>query len=201
MLANSKSRIKIIDNFPVERFQISCNLLFTLCKPSKSDSWLDPSKLGSTKDYIYRGSFMDCVEYLYGFIPEVFKEYCKTYRIKVYSNDGRRVGHLDLMDAMLTNHIIEYKFARLLKKIFKIRGELIHSTLIDKKGYYNKLISLVSEINNCDLQELIDTIVIMCNKINNSHTANRNLIVGKREYHSTSSHNCKNPLSPSSIFD
>lgn len=172
-----------IREFSIERLEVSCNLLVSLCDSKMSKVWLDEGSSNNLKAFIYRGSFMDCVEYLYGFIPNVFEEYCKQFGLVVYSRDGLRVGHLDVMQSMYDSGILDLKNFSLLKNIFKARGELIHNTLIDKDVYYKKLSWIVAQLVNSDLPRLCRFILILSDKINESYAKgiDNKLIVKKRE--------------------
>lgn len=172
-----------IREFSIERLEVSCNLLVSLCDSKMSKVWLNEESSNNLKAFIYRGSFMDCVEYLYGFIPNVFEEYCKQFGLVVYSRDGLRVGHLDVMQSMYDSGILDLKNFSLLKNIFKARGELIHNTLIDKDVYYKKLSWIVAQLVNSDLPRLCRFILILSDKINESYAKgiDNKLIVRKRE--------------------
>lgn len=175
-----------IGEFSKERFEVSCNLLISLCKEKMCKEWLDPSKSKVTKSYIYRGSFMDCIEYLYGFIPKVFEEYCKQFGLEVYSRDGMKIGHLDVMQSMYDSKILNLKNFSLLKKLFKARGELIHETLISKDLYYKKLSWIVKQLDDSDLLDLCKFILILCARINDSYNkgVDNRLIVKKSDTYS-----------------
>lgn len=171
-----------IDSFPIDRFKNSTNLLVTLCSKNAKKIWINPENSSNIKALIYKGSFMDCIEYLYGFIPDIFKEYCKQFGIPVYSYNPKRVGHLDLMNALYENNVLSMSNNNLLKKLFLTRGEIIHSTLWTKEQYYNKLSWIVLQLDSCDLQALCDFIMLLCSKVNDSYARgiNNNLIVKER---------------------
>lgn len=157
--------MSVIGEFPVDRFKNSANLLVTLLDKRYMSVWLNAEDSTSIKGLIYKCAFMDCVEYLYGFIPEVFREYCKYYDIVVYSG-LKRAGHLDFMKALYDEEVLTIEYFTLLKKIFNTCGELIHSTLWSKEEYYRKLEWIVVQLTHSDLQGLCDFIMIMCSKIN-----------------------------------
>lgn len=184
-----------IDSFPIDRFKNSTNLLVTLCSKNAKKIWINPENSSNIKALIYKGSFMDCIEYLYGFIPDIFKEYCKQFGIPVYSYNPKRVGHLDLMNALYENNVLSMSNNNLLKKLFLTRGEIIHSTLWTKEQYYNKLSWIVLQLDSCDLQALCDFIMLLCSKVNDSYARgiNNNLIVKERS--------SLNHTSPSDAFN
>lgn len=171
-----------IDTFPIDRFKNSTNLLTTLCSKNTKDIWINPANSSNVKALIYKGSFMDCIEYLYGFIPDIFREYCKQFSIPVYTYNVKRVGHLDLMNALYEKDVLSMSHNNLLKKLFLTRGEIIHSTLWTKDQYYNKLSWIVLQLDRCDLDGLCKFIITLCNKINASYKkgVNNNLIVKER---------------------
>lgn len=184
-----------IDSFPIDRFKNSTNLLVTLCSKNAKKIWINPENSSNIKALIYKGSFMDCIEYLYGFIPDIFKEYCKQFGIPVYSYNPKRVGHLDLMNALYKNNVLSMSNNNLLKKLFLTRGEIVHSTLWTKEQYYNKLSWIVLQLDSCDLQALCDFIMLLCSKVNDSYARgiNNNLIVKERS--------SLNHTSPSDAFN
>lgn len=159
----------MIGEFPVQRFSISANLLKTLSEKKMTDFWLNPDNDSNVKACIYKGSFVECIEFIYGFIPEVFEEYCKQFGITVYSKDGRRVGHLDVMESLYNARVLTLDMYALLKKIFLTRGQIIHSTFWTKDEYYSRLSWIVLQLKHSDLQELYSFIIKLCNKVNSSY--------------------------------
>lgn len=172
----------VIGNFPIERFKDSTNLLVTLCGDKYKNIWLNESNYRDIRSLIYKGSFMDCVEYLYGFIPEVLREYCRQFGLIIYTNNIKTIGNLSIMQAVFEAGVLDVKEFSLLKKIFLARGELIHSTLWDSKVYYKKLSWICDQLLHSDLDSLCKYIIDMCNKINKSYRVEGDKVLMVRDY-------------------
>lgn len=164
-----------IDSFSIERFQMSLKTLVTFCKGGSSNKYYDivfnPSNSKDVKHSIYKGAFVESVEYLYGFIPEVFREYCKQFSIEVHSKDGtpKTIGYLDLFNSMYSEGKVDLECLTLLKNVYSNRGHIIHRTLITKDKYYQKLFWIASKIDEYDLDSLYKYVVGLCKEINTSY--------------------------------
>lgn len=196
-----------IDSFCIERFQLSLNTLTTFCAGGKSNKYYkmitDPGLSSNAKHSIYKGAFVESVEYLYGFIPEVFKEYCKQFGIEVYSRDGKAtsVGYLDLFKSMKSSNKISVEHYSFLSNVYKTRGEIIHHTLISKESYYKKLSWIALQVEKYDLMELYRFVFKLYKEVNNSYDKgiNKVLIVkDRREIPNNRIYN--KSISPSKAF-
>lgn len=151
--------------FPLERFRYSCNLLVSLSKPNLLNEWCNSEDSPSAKNYMYRGAFIDCVEFLYGFIPEVFREYCRTFSIPVYTRDGSYARTLDFIESLHYRKLITTECRNFIRDLVKIRGKLIHNTLISRELYFDMLNELVSRLKDFNLQVLVDCVFNMCTRV------------------------------------
>lgn len=165
--------------FPLERFKYSCNLLISLSKPSMFKQWCNSEDNPSVKNYMYRGAFVDCVEFLYGFIPEVFREYCKRFSIPVYTKDGEYARTLDFIESVHYRKLISTECRNFIRDLVKIRGKLIHNTLIKRELYFDMLSELVNKLEKFDLKKLVDCIFDMCNMVSSSDSKDNELILLK----------------------
>lgn len=180
--------------FPLERFRYSCKLLISLSKPNLLNEWCNSEESPSAKNYMYRGAFIDCVEFLYGFIPEVFREFCKRFSVPVYTKDGEYARTLDFVESVHYKKLISTECRNFIRDLVKIRGKLIHNTLINRDLYFDMLNELVSRLENFNLQELVDCIYDMC-KRTPSDCSNNELILLKWRINNHSQN-----LNPSGVF-
>lgn len=165
--------------FPLERFKYSCNLLISLSKPNMFNEWCNSQDSPSVKNYMYRGAFVDCVEFLYGFIPEVFREYCKRFSVPVYTKDGEYARTLDFIESVHYRKLISTNCRNFIRDLVKIRGRLIHNTLIKRELYFDMLSELVSKLEKYDLKELVSCIFDMCKRISNCNNNSNELVLMK----------------------
>lgn len=193
----------VIKEFPIERFKVSLEILKTFneqeVKNGLYKEMFNPSNSTVPKYFIYKGSFMDCIECFYGFIPEVFREYCRYFDISVASKNGKEsgVGYLDLMTAMKKTNGIDPSIYNLLINVFKTRGELIHDTLVDKDSYYKKLRWLSIKIHDSDLELLKSYVLRLCRLVNRCDTTrNKRLVLIPR----TDNTNYSNSIKSSKIW-
>lgn len=165
--------------FPLERFNYSCNLLLTLSKPSMFSQWCNEEEKPDVKSYMYRGAFVDCIEYLYGFIPEVFREFCKRYSVPVYSKDGMYARTLDFVESVYCKKLISPSCRNFIRDLVKIRGKLIHNTLISREIYFDMLNQLIERLSSFNLKELVDCVLNMCRRISKPSTEQKELVLLK----------------------
>lgn len=157
--------MKSIDKFPLKRFKISCNLIVTLCRPNNIDKWVDPSKSEDVKANIYKGAFIECIEYLYGFLPEVFREYCSANSLPV-KFIGKGAKTLDFVEAVYVNGAITKDQRTFITTLVKVRGKLIHDTLINQEVYYDYLNEIIKRLNKFDLENLVKTCMSLISNVN-----------------------------------
>ena len=157
----------VIGEFPIERFKNSMNLLVTLCSKKYRDIWLNKDNSLNVKALIYKGSFMECVEYLYGFIPELLKQYCRFYDIVIYKGTlSSNIGCMDVLQSLYDSGKLSSEYYTFLRKIMLTRNELIHSTLWTKDEYYIKLKWIVEQLIHSDLEGFSGYILALCDKLN-----------------------------------
>ena len=193
-----------IKEFSIERFEMSLKTLITFCEGGKSNKYYDivfnPSNSDNVKHCIYKGAFMESVEYLYGFIPELFKEYCKQFGVEIISRGGRveTIGYLDLIKSMKSVDKINLEQISFLSNVYKTRGEIIHQTLMDKDSYYKKLSWIAIQVEKYDLNELYKYVYKLYKEINNSYDKGikGNLIVKAREISDLTYGVVKSPSGP-----
>ena len=164
----------MIDSFCIERFKLSCNLLYSLSRPDISKEWSNPSNFSVSKDFIHRGSFMDCIEYLYGFVPEVLKEDDNVK--KDLSSLDKKIGWKDVLNCAKDNDLIDLNEFSCLYNIFRSRGYLIHDTLVNKELYFEKLSYVLKQIEKIDLKRFYNSIIKIIRKIN-SNESKENLVL------------------------